>query len=95
LTFYLNVDVIINTDGSIVRIVKLILGHQANNLKKKLGEKSCGTDNIDSYVIKLAKHELLPAITHIVNLSISKKCFPEQWKLAKVVPLHKKDNKTF
>ena len=56
--------------------------------------KSCGTDNIDSYVIKLAKHELLPAITHIINLSISKKCFPEQWKLAKVVPLHKKENRT-
>jgi hypothetical protein len=33
--------------------------------------KSCGTDNIDSYVIKLAKHELLPAITHIINLSIT------------------------
>ena len=38
--------------------------------------KSCGVDNIDSYVIKLAKNELVPAITHIVNLSIKENKFP-------------------
>ena len=52
--------------------------------------KSCGIDNIDSFVIKLAKDDLLPAITHLVNLSIQQKIFPKQWKLAKVIPLHKK-----
>ena len=56
--------------------------------------KSCGTDNIDSYVIKLAKHELVPVITHIINLSIQLKKFPSLWKCAKVVPLHKKDEVT-
>ena len=60
-----------------------------NSLKNK---KSCGIDDLDAYIIKLAKHELVPAITHIVNLSITASCFPEQWKLAKIVPLHKKDN---
>ena len=54
--------------------------------------KSCGIDNIDSYILKLAKYEVTPAITHIINLSISTGCFPQQWKLAKVVPLHKKDS---
>ena len=62
-----------------------------NSLKNK---KSCGSDNIDSYIVKLAKHELLPAITHIINLSITTNCFPQQWKLAKVVPLLKKENPT-
>ena len=56
--------------------------------------KSCGIDNIDSYVLKIAKFELVPAITHIVNLCISTGTFPQQWKLAKVVPLHKKDSKS-
>ena len=36
------------------------------NLKSS---KSCGLDNIDSYIIKLAKFELTPAITYIVNLA--------------------------
>ena len=56
--------------------------------------KSCGLDNIDSFVIKLAKNELVPAITHIVNLSISQETFPKAWKNAKIIPLHKKNERT-
>lgn len=59
-----------------------------SNLKPS---KSCGLDDIDTYVIKLAADELIPVITHVVNLSISQKQFPGQWKTAKVIPLHKKD----
>ena len=59
-----------------------------NSLKST---KSCGNDNIDTYVIKLAKEELTPVITHLVNLSITNNVFPNLWKNAKVIPLHKKD----
>ena len=38
---------------------------------------SFGLDNIDSYVIKLIKNEITPAITHLINLSIMTKQFPE------------------
>ena len=41
--------------------------------------------------MKLAKKELVPAITHIVNLSLASQIFPVQWKISKVIPLHKKD----
>ena len=58
------------------------------NLK---ASQSCGIDNIDSTTIKLVKHEITPAITHVVNLSIQQQIFPHQWKKAKVIPLHKKD----
>ena len=54
--------------------------------------KSCGLDEIDSSVIKLARADLVPALTHIVNLSISQRCFPVEWKTAKIVPLHKKND---
>ena len=56
---------------------------------------SCGLDNISSYVLKLAIDELVPAITHIINLSIIQKKFPESWKTSKVIPLHKKDEMIF
>ena len=56
--------------------------------------RSCGMDNIDSYVIKLAKNDLVPVITHILNLSIIQQVFPEAWKIAKVIPLHKKNELT-
>ena len=35
--------------------------------------------------IKMAKEELLPAITHIINLSVLSSTFPEQFKKAKVI----------
>ena len=50
---------------------------------------SFGLDNIDTYCIKLAKKELLPALTHIVNLSISQNKYPTAWKKTKIVPLLK------
>ena len=56
--------------------------------------RSCGLDDIDSNVIKLGKSELIPVITHIVNLSISQGIFQTVWKTAKIIPLHKKDEYT-
>ena len=37
---------------------------------------SFGLDQIDTYTIKLVKNDLVPALTHIVNLSLSSKMFP-------------------
>ena len=65
-------------------VKKIILG-----LKNS---KSCGVDNIDTYILKLMVDEVLPAITHIVNLSIQHGTFPSLYKRSKVIPLHKKDD---
>ena len=65
-------------------IKKIILG-----LKNS---KSCGMDQIDTFIIKLVLDEILPAATHIVNLSLEAKEFPSSWKVAKVIPLLKKDD---
>ena len=55
--------------------------------------KACGVDNINTQIIKLIKDEIVPAITHIVNLSIGTSTFPSAWKKSKIVPLYKgKDN---
>ena len=52
--------------------------------------KSCGLDNIDTYILKLVVDEILPAMTHVINLSIQQSIFPSTWKVAKVIPLFKK-----
>ena len=54
---------------------------------------SFGLDEIDTYVIKLVRREILPALTHIINLSISTKTFPSSWKKVKIIPLHKKEDR--
>ena len=52
--------------------------------------KSYGVDNIDTYILKLIIEDVLPVITHVVNLTITQKSFPSIYKKAKVIPLLKK-----
>ena len=51
---------------------------------------SVGLDCIETKIIKLIKPEILPALTHVINLSISTRVFPTGWKQAKIIPLFKK-----
>ena len=54
--------------------------------------KSCGLDSIDTFSLKLAGQRIIPALTHIINLSILTQQFPTSWKTAKIIPLYKKDD---
>ena len=47
--------------------------------------KSTGTDNIDTFIIKLVAQDILAPLTHVINTSISTATFPSSWKHAKVV----------
>ena len=51
--------------------------------------KASGLDNINTCIIKLARKQLVPAITHIVNLSISTAVYPTCFKTSKIIPLLK------
>ena len=56
-----------------------------SNLKNS---KASGIDMIDTYIIKLIKPDIVPAVCHIVNISIQTSRFPTKWKIAKVIPLY-------
>ena len=51
-----------------------------------------GLDELDTFAIKLVKEEITPALTHILNLSISQGKFPDYWKTSKISPIHKKND---
>ena len=67
---------------SIKKVIKVI-----KNLKSS---KSLGVDELDSYSLKISAEIVGPAIHHLITLSIMQNKFPEPWKYAKVLPLHKK-----
>ena len=50
-----------------------------------------GVDFIDNCTLKLVAEEITPAVTHIINLSISTNNFPSVYKWSKVTPLLKKN----
>jgi len=59
-------------------------------IKGSKNKKSHGIDKITMSTITGALNVLITPITHIVNTSITQGSFPEQWKMAKVIPLLKK-----
>ena len=61
------------------------------NIISKLSNSSAfGLDGIDSYTLKLAKESVTPVLTHIINLSIMTRTYPEMWKKAKLCHFTKK-----
>ena len=61
-----------------------------NIMKSLKSSRYPGIDELDSYTLKLAADYVLPCVHHIVTLSLMQRKFPSAFKLAKVLPLHKK-----
>ena len=60
-----------------------------NNLKHK---DSCGQDGLSSSLLIQLKHILTKPLTIIINQSLKSGIFPDKLKIAKVIPLYKKDD---
>jgi len=54
--------------------------------------KSAGHDDIGNYIVKRVASEILVPLTSIFNLSISTGNVPDDLKVAKVIPIYKKEN---
>ena len=52
--------------------------------------KDTGIDNISGKILKVAALAISPSLTYIINHAIISCCFPDDWKVARVLPLHKK-----
>ena len=55
---------------------------------------SCSMDDISVKLCKTIKTEIYKPITLIINKMLVTGIFPDKWKLAKVIPLHKEDDNT-
>ena len=61
-----------------------------NELRNK---SSIGIDGISSILLKQVKNELCKPITYLINCSINTGVFPDDLKIAKVIPIFKKNDK--
>ena len=57
-------------------------------------DKATGIDGSSPRLLKEACPEIVPSLTHIINLSIRCGYFPDQWKISKVLHLYKEDIKS-
>ena len=53
---------------------------------------SCGHDNLSTVTLKYIANEIFECLTLLINQSITRGIFPDQLKIAKVVPIFKKDD---
>ena len=56
-------------------------------------KKSPGISNFDVRLLKLAAPVICKSLAYICNLSLHTSCFPNDWKLAKITPIHKDGDK--
>lgn len=62
---------------------------------KKLKHNSApGLDGIKNSLLKKVGHLLVEPLSHVINLSLCNGVFPDCWKTASVVPIHKSGPKT-
>ena len=62
-----------------------------NKLKNK---KSRGADNISNQLLKTIKQELCKPLTIIINQMIETRVYPEKFKISKITPIYKKNERT-
>jgi hypothetical protein len=63
--------------------------YEISKIIQTLNVSSSGFDNLHSKIIKITCQYYIPALTHLVNLSLSEGFFPDELKIAKVIPLFK------
>jgi len=68
---------------------KVVLGL----LKSLKPKKSCGIDGITAEIVKIGAEVLVVPLTYLVNCSIKTGKYPSNWKIAKVIAVHKKGDK--
>ena len=60
------------------------------HLRNLKNTRSCSVDGLDNFCLKISADIIAKPIHHIITLLIMQSKFPAAWKLAKIVPVHKK-----
>ena len=62
---------------------------EIHQLVSSLKKSSPGYDNLSASILQLGLPEICPVLTYICNLSLMEGIFPDELKLANVIPLNK------
>ncbi len=98
--FYAGISTIENNDdqipsnnianGPLLENITILQNDVYELLSKLKLNKATGPDNIGNTLLRRCAPSISPVLTRIFNLSLSLGKFPKSWKIANIVPLHKK-----
>ena len=67
--------------------------NEVKNIIMALKDSSPGYDGIKSNILKVTCNSFIAPLTHTINVSLSQGVFPDELKVAKVIPLYKSNDK--
>ena len=71
-------------------IFKMVSRHEVEQqLRSVKRNKATGLDDLPPGLIKDSADLISAPLTHLINLSLKTSIFPSDWKVAKVIPIHK------
>ena len=79
---------------TIFRFSDVSVDQVLNNLKQPLVLKSPGIDKIPAKFLNISAGIIAPCLTNIFNLLLHTVIFFSDWKLARVQPMYKSDDRT-
>ena len=72
--------------------VEPVSPEEITKIIKALKNSSAGWDSIHAKIVKITYNKYLTALNHVLNLSLQQGIFPNELKLARVIPLFKADD---
>ena len=78
-----------NVTNSDLHLPHVSIDFVTNEILGMCSDKATGLDDVSVRILKLARPAIVDSLTYIMNLSLQTGVFPMEWKVAKVVPLHK------
>ena len=79
--------------NSVFSFAEISLESVLKTVKSINPNKATGPDNIPNKVLKMAAEILSPSLTAIFNRSLSMGIYPDDWKMARVLPIFKSGDK--
>ena len=70
-----------------------VVENEVNTILKRLKKSTAGWDMIKGDIVQVISLSILKPLVHVLNLSISQGTFPNELKIAKVIPLFKSGDK--
>ena len=83
-----------NRTNSIFHFSEISVDQVLTNLKQLEASKVTGIDKIPANILKISVNIIAPSLTAIFNLSLHIGIFISDWKLARVQPIYKSEDRT-
>ena len=64
------------------------------NLSNLKASKATGMDSLPAKILKISSYLIAPSLTAIFNMSLKSGIYIDDWKMARVIPIYKSENRS-